>query len=105
MYDNDVEKIDLLVGSLAESPLPDGFGFSNTFFMIFSFMARRRLESDRFFTDDYKPELYTQWGLDYIDSTWMKEILIRHYPSLSTALQNVSNVFIPWNVQTAGGTP
>jgi hypothetical protein len=54
--DNDVEQIDLLVGSLAESPLPSGFGFSDTFFRIFVLMARRRLESDRFFTDDSTPE-------------------------------------------------
>jgi hypothetical protein len=76
-------QIDLLVGSLAESPLPSGFGFSDTFFRIFVLMARRRLESDRFFTDDYTPELYTQWGLDYIDQTWMKQILLRHHPSFS----------------------
>jgi len=101
VYNNDVEQIDLLVGSLAESPLPSGFGFSDTFFRIFVLMARRRLESDRFFTDDYTPELYTQWGLDYIDQTWMKQILLRHHPSLASNLQDVTNVFIPWEVQTS----
>lgn len=101
VYNNDVEKIDLLVGSLAESPLPCGFGFSDTFNRIFVVMARRRLEADRFFTDDYTPELYTQWGLDYIDQTWMKQILLRHHPSLASKLQNVANVFIPWESQSS----
>ncbi|XP_071157712.1 uncharacterized protein [Mytilus edulis] len=101
MYDDDVEQIDLLVGSLAESPLPEGFGFSDTFFRIFLVMARRRLEADRFFTDDYTAEFYTEWGLDYVENTYMKDILIRHYPSLDSQLQpNVTNVFIPWKSQT-----
>ncbi|XP_071161164.1 uncharacterized protein [Mytilus edulis] len=102
MYNNDVEKIDFLIGSLAESPLPEGFGFSDTFFRIFTIMARRRMEADRFFTDDYTSEYYTQWGLDYIDATYMKDILLRHYPSLASQLQpNVTNVFIPWKSQTS----
>ncbi|XP_076096675.1 uncharacterized protein LOC143067365 isoform X2 [Mytilus galloprovincialis] len=101
VYNDDVEKIDLLIGSLAESPLPEGFGFSDTFFRIFLVMARRRLEADRFFTDYYTPEFYTQWGLDYIDRTYLKDILLRHYPTLSSQLQpNVTNVFIPWKSQT-----
>jgi hypothetical protein len=28
-------------------------------------MARRRIMADRFYTDDYTAEFYTQWGLDY----------------------------------------
>ncbi|CAG2255827.1 unnamed protein product [Mytilus edulis] len=81
--------------------LPEGFGFSDTFFRIFLVMARRRLEADRFFTDYYTPEFYTQWGLDYIDRTYLKDILLRHYPTLSSQLQpNVTNVFIPWKSQT-----
>lgn len=35
-------------------------------FRIFVLMASRRLKSDRFFTDDYRPEIYTEFGLDYI---------------------------------------
>ena len=99
-YNNDIEQIDLLVGSLAESPLPDGFGFSDTFNRIFIVMARRRMEADIFFTDDYTSEFYTQWGLDYVDKTYMKEILLRHYPTLASSLHvNVTNVFIPWKNQ------
>ena len=54
VYDNDLEKVDLMVGLFAE-PLPKGFGFSETAFRIFVLMASRRLKSDRFFTDDCRP--------------------------------------------------
>jgi hypothetical protein len=30
-------------------------------------MAPRRLKSDRFFTTDYTPEMYTPAGLEWID--------------------------------------
>ena len=47
IYSNDLEKVDLLVGCLAESPKPPGFGFSETGFQLFVLMANRRLMSDR----------------------------------------------------------
>ena len=39
-----------------------GLGFSETAFRIFVLMASRRLKSDRFFTDDWKPEIIRNWG-------------------------------------------
>ena len=42
-------------------------GFSETAFRVFVLMASRRLKSDRVFTDDYRPELYTEFGIDYIE--------------------------------------
>ena len=65
VYGGDPEKVDLMTGLYAE-PLPEGFGFSETAFRIFMLMASRRLKSDRFFTDDYRAEVYTEFGLDYI---------------------------------------
>jgi hypothetical protein len=49
--------LDLMVGLLAEQH-PKGFGISDTAFRIFILMASRRLKSDRFFTDDYKPDVW-----------------------------------------------
>ena len=49
------------------SRCPKGFGFSDTAFRVFVLMASRRLKSDRFFTTDYTPAVYTQAGLDWID--------------------------------------
>ena len=48
---------------------PKGFAFSDTAFRIFILMASRRLNSDRFFTTDFTPEVYTEAGMDWIDRT------------------------------------
>ena len=47
VYGDDVEKVDLLIGCLAEEPRPDGFGFSDTQFALFVIMASRRIQADR----------------------------------------------------------
>jgi len=52
----------LMVGLFAER-LPEGFAFSDTAFRIFILMASRRLNSDRFFTTDFTPEVYSEPGL------------------------------------------
>jgi hypothetical protein len=59
-------------------------------------MASRRLKSDRFFADDYRPEIYTQTGLDWIRDQGMESILLRHFPALRPALRHVKNPFAPW---------
>jgi hypothetical protein len=97
IYRNDVDRVDLMVGLLAED-LPDGFGFSDTAFRIFILMASRRLKSDRFFTDDYRAEVYTEFGLDWIRNNGLKSVLLRHVPQLGRALEGVNNGFAPWNV-------
>jgi hypothetical protein len=91
----DVDRVDLMVGLYAE-PKPKGFGFSDTAFRVFILMASRRLKSDRFFTRDYTPETYTQAGLDWIDETSMRDVLLRHFPELAPALEGVDNAFQPW---------
>jgi hypothetical protein len=96
IYDGKIERVDLLVGLLAEEP-PKGFGFSDTAFRVFILMASRRLKSDRFFTEDYRPEVYSQAGLAWIRNTDMKTILLRHYPQLTPAVQRASNIFAPWD--------
>jgi hypothetical protein len=99
VYNGDLEKVDLMTGLYAE-PLPEGFGFSDTAFRIFVLMASRRLKSDRFFTDDYRPEIYTEFGLEYIRKNTMLSVLKRHYPQLAPALEGVTNAFRPWKAIT-----
>jgi Animal haem peroxidase len=96
VYDGDLERVDTTVGLFAE-PLPEGFGFSDTAFRIFILMASRRLKSDRFFTTDYTPRVYTQTGMEWINDTDMSTVLLRHFPSLGPALRGVANAFAPWN--------
>ena len=95
VYNNDVDQVDLMIGLFAE-PKPKGFGFSDTAFRIFILMASRRLNSDRFFTTHYTPEVYTQAGLDWIDDNDMRTVLLRHFPGLRPSLRGVKNAFAPW---------
>lgn len=93
-----LELLDLLVGTLGEETRPTGFGFGETLFQIFILNASRRLQADRFFTDCYNAEVYTQEGLDWIDRADLKGVILRHYPELaSTGLANVKNAFEPWD--------
>ena len=77
----DVERVDLMVGLYAEPLLP-GFGFSETAFRIFVLMASRRLKSDPFFTDDFRPEVYTPEGMRWIEDASMAGVIARHIPEL-----------------------
>jgi hypothetical protein len=95
VYEGDIDAVDLQVGMLAE-PLPPGFGFSDTAFRIFILMASRRLKSDRFFTNDYSPEVYTPEGLQWVEGTTMVDVLLRHHPELGPALEGAENAFAPW---------
>ncbi len=95
IYNNDLDSVDLMVGLYAED-IPEGFGFSDTAFRVFILMASRRLRSDRFFTQDYRAEVYTNWGLDWIEKTTMSKLLLRHYPDLAVSLRGVENAFAPW---------
>ncbi|MBD0747882.1 peroxidase family protein [Streptomyces sp. CBMA152] len=97
VYGGDIEKVDLEVGMFAEK-LPKGFAFSDTAFRIFILMASRRLNSDRFFTEYYTPEVYSKAGLEWIDGNSMISVLLRHYPELRTALAGKKNAFAPWNI-------
>ncbi|HEU4997172.1 MAG TPA: peroxidase family protein [Gemmatimonadaceae bacterium] len=100
MYKGDIERVDLQIGMHAETP-PDGFGFSDTAFRVFILMATRRLKSDRFFTDCYTAEYYTQAGLDWVADNNMRTVLVRHYPELGKALEGSENAFQPWKLSEA----
>jgi hypothetical protein len=98
----DPEQVDTMIGMYAERK-PKGFGFSDTAFRIFILMASRRLESDRFFTRDFRPEVYTKEGIDWVEDNSMRTVLLRHFPELEPALQGVANPFAPW--QRAAAAP
>ena len=93
-----VEQLDLMIGTLAECHRPDHFGFGETLFQIFILNATRRLQADRFYTDNYDEQTYTAEGLEWIDACDFKSVLLRHYPDLArTGLANVRNAFEPWD--------
>jgi hypothetical protein len=94
-YAGDIEKVDVVIGMYAERR-PAGFVFSDTAFRIFIRMASRRLNSDRFLTEHYTPEVYARAGLDWIAGNTMATVLLRHHPALRAALDGVDNAFTPW---------
>jgi hypothetical protein len=95
VYEGDVDRVDTMVGMFAE-PVPAGFGFSDTATRIFIPMASRRVKSDRFFTSDWKPEIYTNEGMEWINRNGMTSVLLRHNRSLAPALSDAANPFAPW---------
>ena len=115
LIDN-IEDVDTIVGWLAESTRPHGFAISETQFVVFILNASRRLFSDRFFTSSFRPEFYTQLGVDWVNHNGpgpermeqgapnghtqpvspMKRVLMRTIPELQPELQHVINAFDPW---------
>ncbi|MYR05575.1 peroxidase [Gordonia sp. SID5947] len=91
----DIDNLDLMIGLHAERK-PPGFGFSDTAFRVFVLMASRRLSSDRFFTTDFRPEIYTELGMAWVRDNSMRSVLLRHFPTLAPALAGVDNPFAPW---------
>lgn len=102
-YDNHLDLVDLMIGLFAEDK-PDGFGFSDTAFRIFILMASRRLNSDRFFTTDFTPAVYTPVGMQWIADNGMQSVLLRHFPDLAPAFRGVPNPFAPWQPAAAAGS-
>ncbi|KAJ7153271.1 heme peroxidase [Mycena filopes] len=100
VYGEDVESVDLLSGTLAESPRATGFAFSNTQFQAFILAASRRLMTDRFFTTDYTADVYTQEGLDWIHNSDFRAVIGRTVPELNASAHSVDNAFKPWVVPT-----
>ncbi|MFC5823492.1 peroxidase family protein [Nonomuraea insulae] len=90
-----VDDIDTMVGLFAENP-PERFAFSDTAFRIFILMASRRLQSDRFLTVDFRPEVYTPLGLDWIERNGMSSVILRHCPELAAFLPRTAGAFAPW---------
>jgi heme peroxidase len=91
----DIDEVDTMVGLFAEAP-PQGFGFSDTAFRIFILMAARRLQSDRFLTVDFRPEIYSPFGMDWIANNGMTSVILRHCPDLAALLPRDASAFAPW---------
>jgi Animal haem peroxidase len=103
VYGNDIEQVDTIVGMFAEKR-PKGFGFSDTAFRIFILMASRRLNSDRFLTVDFTPEVYSAAGYRWVKDNGMTSVLLRHFPQLRASLRGVANPFGPWHKATDSGS-
>lgn len=93
-----IDRVDLLVGTLASAKRPSGYGFGEELFTLFILNASRRLEADPFYTTHYDADHYTEAGIEWVDQTIFKDVLLRHHPRLAeTGLANVENAFEPWD--------
>ncbi|WP_217637114.1 peroxidase family protein [Geodermatophilus telluris] len=90
-----IDDVDTVVGLLAETP-PTGFGFSDTAFRVFLLMASRRLQSDRFLTVDFRPEVYTPLGMDWVERGGFADVVRRHCPELAGVVGTGKAAFAPW---------
>jgi len=90
-----IDRVDTMVGLFGETP-PAGFGFSDTAFRIFIVMASRRLQSDRFLTVDFRPEIYSPLGMHWIANSGMTSVIQRHCPELASLIPRDGNAFAPW---------
>ena len=59
-------------------------------------MASRRLQSDRFLTVDFRPEIYSSFGMDWIERNGMTSVILRHCPELAPVLPREAGAFAPW---------
>ncbi|XP_024991524.1 alpha-dioxygenase 1-like [Cynara cardunculus var. scolymus] len=97
VYGDNVEQLDLLVGMAAEKKIK-GFAISETAFVIFLIMASRRLEADRFFTSDFNEIVYTEKGLEWVNTTEsLKDVIDRHYPEITNKWMNSTSAFTVWD--------
>jgi Animal haem peroxidase/Catalase len=97
----DIDLVDTMVGLYAETP-PAGFGFSDTAFRIFILMASRRLQSDRFLNVDFRSEIYSPLGMDWVANNGMKSIIQRHCPELASLFASSGSAFAPWRPIISG---
>jgi hypothetical protein len=94
-----VDEVDTMIGLFAERP-PGGFGFSDTAFRIFILMASRRIQSDRFLTVDFRPEIYSPLGMDWVAQNSMTSVILRHCPDVAALLPRGASAFAPWRAVT-----
>ena len=59
-------------------------------------MASRRLKSDRFLSKDFRAEVYTKQGMDWVNETTMMDVIARHFPSLAEPMKGLDSAFKPW---------
>jgi heme peroxidase len=100
-----LDLMDLQVGMLCDLNRPSGFGFDDLRFAFFLKAASSRLDQDPMFSENMRPEIYTQWGLDHIDAMDLRQVLLSECPELKASpiaardahgRYVIGNAFEPW---------
>jgi hypothetical protein len=93
----DIEQVELMVGSLVDQDRPAGFAFGIIAFHIFLVFASRRILSDRFYMENFNPDLYTEWGYNHVQTETLRTVLVRHFPDLEDEMPD--NPFLNWGAK------
>lgn len=73
-----IEDVELVVGVQVEKSGSVGWGLPNTVEKSIMSDAFCTVYNDRFYTDDYRPEIYTEWGFTHTKNTNFADLLNRH---------------------------
>jgi len=91
-----LERLDLLVGHLAEDKIP-GFVLPQPAFLIFIAMASRRLEADAMFNTHFTEEVYTPEGMAWVRNVGgLRDVLHRHMPDVAAGVGTADSAFSRW---------
>ena len=96
IYGGDIDKVNTLVGCLAETPSarlclqrhrlshlhPDGVAAA---------------EKRPLLTTDFTPEIYTEEGMRWVMDTTFTDVLRRHFPAIASAPHADKSPFSPWD--------
>ena len=59
-------------------------------------MVLRRIQSDGFLRVDFRPEIYSPLGMDWVQQNNLTSVIIRHCPELATLVPRSQSAFAPW---------
>jgi hypothetical protein len=90
-----VDDIEYIVGFKAESR-PSTWGLTYTQVNAFLPVVVYRLLADRSYTKDYRPEIYTQYGIDRLRTVKLYDIIKQHFPSTPLPSDREGRIFFFW---------
>jgi len=90
-----VDDIEYIVGFKAESR-PSTWGLTYTQVNAFLPVVVYRLLADRFYTKDYRPEIYTKYGIERLRTVKLYDIIKHHFPSAALPQDRDARIFFLW---------
>ncbi|TMI76923.1 MAG: hypothetical protein E6H05_02660 [Bacillati bacterium ANGP1] len=90
-----VDDIEYIVGFKAESR-PSTWGLTYTQVNAFLPVVVYRLLADRFYTKDYRPEIYTKYGIERLRTVKLYDIIKQHFPSAALPQGRDARIFFLW---------
>ena len=90
-----VDDIEYVVGYKAESR-PSTWGLTYTQVSAFLPVVVYRLLADRFYTKDYRPEIYTTYGIERLRTVKLYDVIKQHFPSAALPPDRDARIFFFW---------